>query len=118
MGTVSRATFDEYVEQYEAWYNSPKGKALLATEVACLRPMLARFPRPYLEIGVGSGRFAQALGIEYGLDRSGGSLAITRGRGVQVAAGTGEALPFRDARFGGVLITFTLCFIHDPLQVV
>src|SRR3972149_5335474 len=50
--------FDEYAERYDAWYDSPKGRALLGTEVACLRPLLSQFPQPYLEVGVGTGRFA------------------------------------------------------------
>jgi len=32
--------------------------------------MLPNLPGPWLEIGIGSGRFAQALGIETGIDPS------------------------------------------------
>jgi SAM-dependent methyltransferase len=117
-GLIEQSAFDEYVGRYEAWYDSPKGRALFATEVACLRPMLARFLRPYLEIGVGSGRFAGALGIGYGVDPSHASLTLARRRGVQVVVGTGEALPFRDGQFGAVLIAFTLCFMNDPAQAI
>ena len=47
-------------------------------EVDCLKPLFHEHKRPYLEIGVGSGRFAQALGIEYGVDTSPALLEIAR----------------------------------------
>ncbi|MEK7777306.1 MAG: class I SAM-dependent methyltransferase [Chloroflexota bacterium] len=119
MATASEpGAFNEYAGRYDAWYESPKGKVLLAIELACLRPLLASFPRPYLEVGVGTGRFAEALGIELGLDPSRQALEKAYRRSVQCVVGVGEALPFQDHCFGGVLVAFTLCFVRDPLQVV
>lgn len=109
---------DNYAERYDTWYNRPKGRVLLATEVACLRPLLKQFPRPYLEVGVGTGRFAKALGIEYGLDPSPQALEKARRRGVRVALGRGEDIPFQEAPFGGVLMAFTLCFVREPHKVM
>lgn len=107
-----------YTDRYDAWYDTPKGRALLASEVACLKPLLQRFPRPYLEVGVGTGRFAQALGIGYGVDPSVRALDKAVQRGVKALLGVGEALPFRDATFGAVLMAFTLCFVEDPSTVM
>lgn len=109
---------DNYSERYDTWYDSPKGRVLLATEVACLRPLLHRFPRPYLEVGVGTGRFAEALGIEHGLDPSPQALEKAQRRGVRVVLGRGEDIPFQEARFGGVLMAFTLCFVREPHKVM
>ncbi|MFO7650004.1 MAG: hypothetical protein R6X13_01500, partial [bacterium] len=64
---MSSSPFDAIAAQYDAWYDG-KGKAAFATELAALRPLLARLPRPWLEVGVGTGRFAQALGIPLGID--------------------------------------------------
>lgn len=110
--------FNAYVDHYDVWYETPKGRALLATEAAALRPLLARFPHPYLEVGTGTGRFAEALGIEYGLDPSHRAARMARVRGVKAVCAAGETLPFRDGCFGGVLIAFTLCFVDDPRQVL
>ncbi len=110
--------FDAPAQQYDAWYDTPKGQAILAIEVACLRPLVERFPRPRLEVGVGTGRFAQALGIEYGLDPAPGPLAIARSRGVVAVQGYGEALPFASRTFGCVLLAFTLCFVADAAAVL
>jgi hypothetical protein len=45
--------------------------------------------RPSLEIGVGTGRFAEALGIEYGVDISGRALKFAKRR-ITVVKGSGE----------------------------
>lgn len=110
--------FDAYADRYDAWYDSQTGKILFTTELACLRPLLELFPRPYLEVGVGTGRFAEALGIEYGLDPSSRALEKARRRGVKVTLGSGETLPFPDTHFGGVLLAFTLCFVSQPVKVI
>lgn len=80
---VDDAPLKTYTDRYDAWYDTPKGRALLASEVACLKPLLQRFPRPYLEVGVGTGRFAQALGIGYGVDPSVRALDKAVQRGVK-----------------------------------
>ncbi len=104
--------------RYDAWHDTAKGRILLAVELACLKPLLRRFPRPYLEVGVGTGRFAQALGIGYGIDPSSRALDKALQRGVKPLLGVGEALPFRDATFGAVLMAFTLCFVENPGAVM
>ncbi|MBI3989126.1 MAG: class I SAM-dependent methyltransferase [candidate division NC10 bacterium] len=114
----SSPSFNTDADRYDAWYDTPKGRVLLASEVACLKPFLQRFPRPSLEVGVGTGRFAQALGIGYGVDPSSRALDKARERGVKVVLGVGEALPFRNDGFGAVLMAFTLCFVQDPSMVL
>ena len=106
--------FDSDAEAYDAWYDTPTGRSILAYEVAALRPLIESFPSPRIEVGVGTGRFADALGVRVGLDPSLSSLTLARQRGILVAAGVGEAAPFASGRFGSVLIAFTLCFLADP----
>ncbi|MBI5639667.1 MAG: class I SAM-dependent methyltransferase [Nitrospirae bacterium] len=73
---------------------------------------------PFLEVGVGTGRFAKALGIRYGVDPSETMIEISGQRGITVEKAFGEDLPFRDNIFGGVFILFTLCFVARPDAVV
>jgi ubiquinone/menaquinone biosynthesis C-methylase UbiE len=108
------ALFDDYAEQYDTWYDTPKGRAILDIEVACLRPLMELFRRPYLEVGVGTGRFAHALGIERGIDPSASALEAAGNRGIAVTTGVAEDIPIDDSTFGGVLTAFTLCFVTDP----
>ena len=49
-----------------------------------------------MEIGVGSGRFAQPLGVKIGIDPSRNMLKFAKERGIQVIRGGGENLPFKD----------------------
>lgn len=68
--------FDRLAARYDAWYDKPAGAAVFAAELACLQPLLAGLPRPWAEVGVGSGRFAAALGAEVGVDPAAGPLAL------------------------------------------
>jgi ubiquinone/menaquinone biosynthesis C-methylase UbiE len=44
--------------------------------------------------------------------------AQAKGMTADIRAGIGEALPFDDASFDTVAITFTLCSVHEPAQVL
>ena len=75
-------------------------------------------PKPWIEIGIGSGRFAQALGIDIGLDSSIKLLEIAGNRGVSVFLGKGEETPFKDGGFGAVFLILTLCFVNSPEAIL
>lgn len=110
--------FDTAAERYDAWFDTPGGKILFANELAAIRLLWRDKFRPALEIGVGTGRFAQALGVEFGIDPAVGALRLAERRGIQVKQARGEALPFPDATFAGVLIIATLCFADDALALM
>jgi SAM-dependent methyltransferase len=76
------------------------------------------FAAPSLEVGVGTGRVATALGIDLGVDPAVGALARARLRGVRAVAARGEALPFADGTFGLVVLSATLCFARDPAALL
>ena len=110
--------FEDLAERYEAWYDTTPGRVLFDLELAALRPLLAGTARPRLEVGVGSGRFAAALGIEVGLDQAEAPLRLAKARGVRVVRGAGEQLPFGDNTFGAVALVVTLCFAENPAGVL
>ena len=110
--------FDQEAARYDAWYSTTLGQVIFAAEVAALRPLLEGLPHPWLEVGVGSSRFASALGVEVGIDPAVGALALALSRDIQVAAARGEALPLRVATFGAVLFVVTLCFVGDLLAAL
>ncbi len=115
---MSYQAFNTYADEYDTWFDSEPGATIFAMELACLQPLLHSYPRPYLEVGVGSGRFAQALGIEYGVEPAPALLKKASARGLEVKRASGEKLPFLDSSFGGILIALTLCFVDDPAQVL
>lgn len=110
--------FDESAEHYDAWFDSPHGRAVFESEAGCLRPLVTDAFRPWLEVGVGTGRFAKALGVEYGIDPSPPMLEIAAKRGIIVRQGVGEELPYEDGSFGGLMIVVSLCFLSDPRRVL
>ncbi len=61
--------FDSVAADYDAWFDG-KGKLVFTIEAQAIGKMLLYLPRPWLEIGVGSGRFAEIMEMEYGLDIS------------------------------------------------
>jgi len=109
--------FDNLASQYDAWFDK-EGSLIFSIEVQALRTLLPFLPKPWLEIGVGSGRFAQALGIETGIDPSAGLLRIAEGRGIKVFQGRGEQPLFSEESLGTVFLIVTLCFLDSPLDVL
>jgi len=66
-----------------------------------------------LEIGVGSGLFAGPLGITHGIDPSLPMLELARERGIRVAEGVAEKLPYQNSSFVLTLMVTAICYIDD-----
>ena len=109
--------FDNLALDYDAWFER-EGKIIFAVEVRAFQEALPSLPKPWLEVGVGSGRFAQALGIETGVDPSIKLLEMARRRGITVFRGRGEQELFDEESFGTVFLIVTLCFVGSPLAVL
>ena len=109
--------FHSLAEKYDSWYEG-KGKLAFESELAALRSLLPGLPKPWLEVGVGTGRFAEALGIEQGIDPSEELLRFARERGVNVVWGEGEEMPFPTGGFGTVFLLTTWAFLEDPAAVL
>ncbi len=106
--------FEQGASRYDAWFETARGRAIFAAEVRCLRHLSADLPRPWLEVGVGTGRFAAALGMDVGVDPAMAPSQYARARGIAAAAALGQALPFADGQFGAVFVIVTICFADDP----
>lgn len=107
--------FDERAAEYDAWFEEG---LLFASERAALQELVTPLWGPKLEIGVGPGRFAEALGVEFGVDPALAPLILAKKRGVRVSQAVGEALPCAGQSLGTVLLLFTFCFLADPVPVL
>jgi len=107
--------FDQNCKKYDAWYDISKYAYL--SEIEAIKKVLPSKGKG-LEVGVGTGRFAAPLGIQFGIDPSRKMLEIAQKRGVDVKCGKGEDLPFNDATFDYVAIIIAICFVKDPLKVL
>jgi len=103
-------------QEYDSWYD--RHRDIYMAEVEALKPLVDKYPHPRLEIGVGTGRFASVLGIEYGIDPDENMLKYAEKRGIKVKMGMGEELPFRAKSFYLVLIATTLPFFRDARRVM
>jgi ubiquinone/menaquinone biosynthesis C-methylase UbiE len=107
--------FDIYSKEYDQWYEENKFAYL--SELEALKKVVPKKGKG-LEIGVGTGRFAQPLGVAFGIDPSKKMLEIAKKRGIKTFVGEGENLPFTDNEFDYVLIVITICFVKKPEKVI
>lgn len=106
--------FDILAGRYDAWFDSPEGQAAFPLEVECVRRVAEDAPRPWLEVGIGTGRFAEALAIDEGIDPSSAVLALAAERGIRTRLGMAEVLPYPNGSFGCAFLIVTFCFLDDP----
>jgi len=112
---VGKNVFDILPEKYDLWYE--KHKFAYLSEVEAIRKVFPERGKS-LEVGVGSGRFASLLNIEYGIDLSLNLLLIAKKRGIKVVLGNAENLPFSGNLFDGVLICVSICFFKNPKKAI
>ncbi|HRH82568.1 MAG TPA: class I SAM-dependent methyltransferase [Thiobacillaceae bacterium] len=112
-------------EEYDAWYDSPRGRWIGETELGLLQRMLR--PRPgetLLDVGCGSGWFTRrfaTLGLAVtGLDNDPERIAFARAchPSGRYLVGDARALPFADAAFDRVIAVASLCFVADERQAM
>jgi SAM-dependent methyltransferase len=109
------APFEGHHRRYEAWFE--QHEAAYVSELLALRPFVPWTGRG-IEIGVGSGRFAAPLGVEFGVDPSGAMLAYAAARGIAVVQGVAETLPFAAGSFDYALVVTTICFVDSPARML
>jgi SAM-dependent methyltransferase len=102
--------FEKYAEQYEEWFE--KNRWVYEAELRAVKAMIPAEGRG-LEIGVGTGRFAEPLGIKNGVEPSRRMREIAQDRGIRALDGVAERLPFGDSQFDFVLMVTTVCFLDD-----
>ncbi len=107
--------FDLYSKEYDEWYE--KNKFAYLSEIEALKKVVPKKAKG-LEIGVGTGRFAEPLGVSVGIDPSEKMLEIAKKRRITTFTGYGENLPFADEEFDYVLIVITICFVDNPDKVI
>ena len=102
--------FEKYSSRYEEWFE--RNKFAYESELEAVRKLLPEKGRG-IEIGVGSGRFAEPLGIKFGIEPSPKMGEIAKKRGVEVIAGVAEMLPFGDSQLDFGLMVTTVCFLEN-----
>ena len=116
--SVGWAPFERWTSRYDQWFDSEKGERIFRVEAACMRELLVDAPRPWLEVGVGTGRFAEVLHVDEGMDPSPAVLRYASERGIKTHVGEGEDLYYGNSHFGAVLLIVTICFLRNTPRVL
>ena len=109
------SAFEKHRDRYEEWFE--EHGPLYEEELRALRRLLPPFEKG-VEIGVGTGRFAEPLGIEEGVEPSPKMAEVAKARGIEVAQGVAEALPLRSESYDLALMVTTICFVDDPREAL
>ena len=102
--------FDEYINEYEEWF--VQNSAVYSSELKAIKD-ISGVPENAVEIGVGSGLFAEPLGIKTGIEPSEAMREKAKERGINVVDGVAENLPWEDNSIDYVLMVTTICFVDD-----
>jgi len=106
------AIFDQNVEEYEKWYEDYS--EVYESEIMAIREQLQKLPENIrgVEIGLGTGRFSQPLGIKEGVEPSRPMADKAVRRGIEVVEGVAERLPYKGLQFDFALFV-TICHLND-----
>ncbi|MBK6932483.1 MAG: class I SAM-dependent methyltransferase [Saprospirales bacterium] len=102
--------FQKQAVDYDEWFD--RHPVLFESELTAIRSVLPPFQRG-VEIGVGTGRFAAALGIQFGLEPLDDFAAIARSQGIEVKPGVAEKMPYPGGHFDLALMVTVDCFLDD-----
>lgn len=111
---------------YDAWYDTPRGRWIGETEYAlAVRLLGARPGDSLLDVGCGTGWFSRRAAADglvvTGRDPDPQAIDFARAHGrpeQNWARGDARTLPFADASFDQVLSIAALCFIDDERKAV
>jgi SAM-dependent methyltransferase len=98
------------MERYDEWFE--KNKLAYESELQVIKELLPQTGYG-IEIGVGTGRFAQPLGIRIGIEPSKKMGKVAKKRDIVVISGVAEAIPCSASLFDFVIMVTTVCFLDD-----
>ena len=103
--------FDNFALEYDKWFENHEVEYTL--ELKAIRELLPK-EGDGIEIGSGTGRFTQPLGISLGVEPSEAMRSLAINRGANVIAGTAVSLPVEDSLYDFALLVTTVCFLEEP----
>lgn len=114
MSTITINPFDPIAKEYDQWFD--ENIATFLSELGAIKFFLPKQGKG-IEIGVGTGRFAKELGVEYGLEPSEAMAMFARERGIKVTIAHAENLPYDDESFDYAIMVTVDPFVVDIKKV-
>jgi ubiquinone/menaquinone biosynthesis C-methylase UbiE len=112
---MDKNPFDIFVQEYEEWFI--ENKILFQSELLALKQVVP-VGKTGVEIGIGTGIFAEKLDIKSGIDPSENMMVYARKRGLNVVQGVAEKLPYPDSSYDFAAFITSICFVSDPGRAV
>ena len=103
--------FDNYAQEYDEWYESHRIE--YEQELKAVRQLIPVDGKG-IEIGAGTGRFTEPLGVSLGVEPSAAMREVASRRGVNIVDGEAEFLPADDSTYDYALFITTVCFLDSP----
>lgn len=107
--------YETRAEEYDRWF--VRHRYVYDAELNAVRRLVPETGRG-IEVGVGTGRFAQPLGITVGVDPSRAMMKIAAERGINLIAGRAEMLPLRGGICDFVMMITILHLLDDVPSAV
>ncbi len=105
--------FDTFTDEYENWFI--ENEILFQSELLALKQVVP-IDKTGIEIGVGSGIFAEKLHVTCGVDPSVKILELARRRNSTVCQAAAEHLPCLAKIFDFAVFITSICFIDDLMN--
>ncbi|RKY86608.1 SAM-dependent methyltransferase, partial [candidate division KSB1 bacterium] len=102
--------FEKYTGRYDNWFE--RNYSAWKSELNGIKKHLPE-KKKGIEIGVGSGRFAEPLNIRFGIEPSRKMGKIAKDRDIVIINGIAEKLPIKTSVFDFALMVTTICFLDD-----
>ena len=112
---MKKNPFNTFTDEYEKWFI--ENETLFKSELLALKRVIP-IDKKGIEIGVGSGIFAEKLSLNYGVDPSWKMLELARKRKIRVIRAVAEQLPCSACNFHFVVFITSICFIDDPISAI
>ena len=102
--------FDKHSDEYERWFVD--NHYAFQSELKAIKMAMPAMGEG-VEIGVGTGIFAEPLGIKEGIEPSKAMREKAKKRNIKVIDAVAEKLPYYDKSKDFVLMITTICFVDD-----
>ncbi len=102
--------FDNYPDEYDNWFVT--NEYAFQSELNAIKKVLPVRGKG-IEIGIGSGIFAEPLGITEGIEPSRAMRERAKQRNIKSIDAVAENLPYSDKSIDFALMVTTICFVDD-----
>lgn len=108
--TDTATAFDQSTLEYDQWFD--KHSTVYQSEILAIQQAISK-NKTGIEIGIGTGRFAQPLNIKFGVEPSENMARVAEQRGIAVYRAYAENIPVGNTTFDFALMVTTVCFLSD-----